>query len=210
MHMSTVGRQLYYTKNCLLYYTKNCLSFIILFIVSPKASFGLVLSSLTLMNLIQTLIHPYVPPFPHKLSTLYSVLEYFFTVFIIPILMLVVYSFSHPLWILLKCPCCSYVSFNFLPLWLIPWIPWNMERILSFTLEIFSSITQLQKWARGESLSCPLSMPYTLISTRLWHIGLSSNHFGFDALNSLSIREPSRVRSPSLDIFVPRQVVVIS
>lgn len=76
--MSTVGRQLYYTKNCLLYYTKNCLSFIILFIVSPKASFGLVLSSLTLMNLIQTLIHPYVPPFPHKLSTLYSVLEYFF------------------------------------------------------------------------------------------------------------------------------------
>lgn len=92
-------------------------------------------------------------------------------------LVLAVYPLSVILWILLTYLCCSYVSFNFFPLWLIPWMN------LCFTLEIFPSISQLPKWAKVEFLSCPLSMRYTASSTQRWPIGHSLDHSGFDALS---------------------------
>lgn len=122
-------------------------------------------------------------------------------------LVLSVYPLPVILWIRLKYLRCSYVSFNFFPLWLMP------QMSLCFTLEIFPSITQWPEWAKVEILSCPLLMPYTSSSRQLWHTGHSLDHSGFDALSirgTLTVQEllngyfcSQAGSSCNVDIMVP-------
>lgn len=122
-------------------------------------------------------------------------------------LVLSVYPISVILWIPLKYLWCSYVSLNFFPLWLMPWMS------LCFTLEMFPSITQWPEWAKVEILSCPLSMPYTSSSRQLWHTGHSLDHSGFDTLSirgTLMVQEllngyfcSQAGSSRNVDIMVP-------
>lgn len=95
---------------------------------------------------------PYASPsLPHTVFILCSVLVRFYNVHHWKSHACCLLSFSHLLWILLKDLCYSYVSINFLTLWLIPRVLRNKEQNLCFTLEIIPSITHLQKWARGDS-----------------------------------------------------------
>ena len=171
-----------------------------MFIVSPRASFWLALPCIILMHPNTNSNASFGASVPPNSPYFILCACMFFIMFIIGMLVLSVYPLSVILWIPLKYLCCSYVSFNFFLLWLMPWMS------LCFTLEIFPSITQWPEWAKVEILSCPLSMPYTSLADSFGTLG---THLIILVLMPFLSEEPSRLRSCSMDIFVPRQVAVV-